>query len=168
MGAQVSANAVAIAVRKLGVMLEKTVFDTAESGDKTKRAGDLIRLMGLGDTPNALRPPLDVEVPLATRQTSIEAASGLFGDSVVPVALTGTSYSLRGNFHGFLQQSLSAKVLNTAKDGGGLLQAATAYLSNDAFKLNKPKILIWEVPERFLYTKLDDESKWINEVGFLP
>ena len=167
-GAQVSANAVAIAVRKLGVKLEKTVFDTAESGDKTKRAGDLIRLMGLGDTPNALRPPLDIELPLATRQTSIEAASGLFGDSVVPVALTGTSYSLRGNFHGFLQQSLSAKVLNTAKDGGGLLQAATAYLSNDAFKLNKPKILIWEVPERFLYTKLDDESKWINEVGFLP
>ena len=93
-GAQVSANAVAIAVRKLGVKLEKTVFDTAESGDKTKRAGDLIRLMGLGDTTNALRPPLDVEVPLATRQTSIEAASGLFGDSVVPVTLTGTSFSL--------------------------------------------------------------------------
>ena len=167
-GAQISADAVALVVRKLGVELEKTTFVTASAGEKTERPGDLIRLMGLGNTPNALRPPSDTEIPMVTRQTSLEAASGLFGDAAVPVALTGTSYSLRGNFHGFLQQALSAKVLNTAKDGGGLLQATTAYLKDDAFKSAKPKILVWEVPERFLYTKLEDEPKWLKSVGLLP
>ena len=167
-GAQISADAVALVVRKLGVELEKTTFVTAAAGEKTERPGDLIRLMGLGNTPNALRPPSDTEIPMVTRQTSLEAASGLFGDAAVPVALTGTSYSLRGNFHGFLQQALSAKVLNTAKDGGGLLQATTAYLKDDAFKSAKPKILVWEVPERFLYTKLEDEPKWLKSVGLLP
>ena len=168
LGAQISADAVALGVRKLGVALEKTTFVTAATGQKTERPGDLIRLMGLGDTPSALRPPSDTEITMVTKQTSVEASSGLFGDAAVPVALTGTSYSLRGNFHGFLQQALSAKVLNTAKDGGGLLQATTAYLKDDAFKSAKPKVLVWEVPERFLYTKLDDEPKWLKSVGFLP
>ena len=167
-GAQVSADAVALGVRKLGVELEKTTFVTAATGQKTERTGDLIRLMGLGDTPSALRPPSDAEILMVTKQTSVEASSGLFGDAAVPVALTGTSYSLRGNFHGFLQQALSAKVLNTAKDGGGLLQATTAYLTDDAFRSAKPKILVWEVPERFLYSKLEDESKWLKSVGFSP
>lgn len=167
-GAQISATAVARIVRKLGIELEKTTFVTAATGGKTERPGDLIRLMGLGDTPDLLRPPSDTEIPVATKQISAEAAVGLFGDAVTPVALTGTSYSLRGNFHGFLQQALSAKVLNTAKDGGGLLQATTAYLTDDAFKSAKPKILVWEVPERFLYTKLVDEPKWLKSVGFLP
>ena len=167
-GAQVSADAIALGVRKLGVELEKTTFVTAATGQKTERTGDLIRLMGLGDTPSALRPPSDAEILMVTKQTSVEASSGLFGDAAVPVALTGTSYSLRGNFHGFLQQALSAKVLNTAKDGGGLLQATTAYLTDDAFRSAKPKILVWEVPERFLYSKLEDESKWLKSVGFSP
>ena len=105
---------------------------------------------------------------MMTRQTSADIAAGLFGDAAVSVTLTGTSYSLRGNFHGFLQQALSAKVLNAAKDGGGLLQATTAYLTDDAFKSAKPKILVWEVPERFLYSPLDDEPKWLKTVGLLP
>ena len=167
-GAQIAANAVALTLNKLGIELEKTTFVTTATGAKTERPGDLIRLMGLQGTPSFMRPPSDMELLMVTRQTSVDAAAGLFGDTVVPVALTGTSYSLRGNFHGFLQQALSAKVLNTAKDGGGLLQAAGAYLKDDAFKSAKPKILVWEVPERFLYAKLDDESKWLESVQLLP
>jgi alginate O-acetyltransferase complex protein AlgJ len=86
----------------------------------------------------------------------------------VPVVLTGTSYSLRANFHGFLQQELAAKVLNTAKDGGGFLQAATEYLKDESFRSSKPKVLIWELPERFLGMKLDDEAKWLQTVGLHP
>ena len=167
-GAQISANAIALALRKLGIELQNTAFVTAAAGEKTERVGDLIRLMGLGDVPNALRPPSDTEIPMVTRQTSADIAAGLFGDAAVSVTLTGTSYSLRGHFHGFLQQALSAKVLNAAKDGGGLLQATTAYLTDVAFKSAKPKILVWEVPERFLYSPLDDEPKWLKTVGLLP
>lgn len=168
-GAQIAAETVAGTVQQLGLELEKTTFSSSSSSSgPVERPGDLIRLMGLEDTPKALGPRPDVEAPVVTRQSSVDSAAGLFGDSVVPVVLTGTSYSLRGNFHGFLQQALSAKVLNAAKDGGGLLQATTGYLTDDAFRTAKPKVLVWEVPERFLYTKLDDEPKWLEKVGLHP
>lgn len=167
-GAQLAAKEVSLAISDLGFAFEKTAFSTTSSGTETERAGDLIRLMGLDETPKALRPRSDMETPVVTRQSSVDSSAGLFGEIVVPIVLTGTSYSLRGNFHGFLQQALSVKVLNTAKDGGGLLQAGTAYLTDNAFQSAKPKILVWEVPERFLYTKLSDETKWLEKVGLQP
>ena len=169
-GAQVAAQAVATAVQRLGKGLEKTNFSTTTEGGPTARAGDLIRLMGLHDMPNAVRPKPDKETPTMTRQTSADVAGGsLFGDvATVPVVLTGTSYSMRGNFHGYLQQALSARVLNTAKDGGGFLQAPTAYLTDDAFRSAKPKVLVWELPERFLLVKLDGEAQWLAKVGLRP
>ena len=167
-GAQIAANAVAQTVHSLGVTFETTTFSSANTSGPVERTGDLIRLMGLDSMPAALRPAGDVETPAATHQNSIDSPAGLFGDAVVPVALTGTSYSWRGNFHGFLQQALAAKVLNTAKDGGGFLQAASAYLTDESFRASQPKILIWEVPERFLYTKLDVEDKWLSRVGLRP
>lgn len=164
-GAQVAAEAVATEVRRLNAELGATAFATEKSGIETERPGDLIRLMGLENTPNVLRPLPDRETLTITRQTSADSGGGLFGDASVPVVLTGTSYSLRGNFHGFLQQALAAKVLNTAKDGGGFLTAATQYLKDDAFRSSKPKVLIWEVPERFLGMKLEGEEKWLQTVG---
>lgn len=164
-GARIAADAVARSVQQAAGDLEKTSFSTTAGSAVTERPGDLIRLMGLENTPNALRPRPDNEATAVTRQTSADAAAGLFGDTAVPVVLTGTSYSLRGNFHGFLQQALSAKVLNAAKDGGGFLQATTAYLTNDAFATNKPKVLLWEVPERFLLAPLDGENAWLAKVG---
>jgi len=165
-GAQVAAEAVALALRTTGIKFEETRFTTESTNTPIERAGDLLRLMGLNNAPNALRPRSDVETPVATRQISNAIASGLFDDAIVQVVLTGTSYSLRGNFHGFVQQALSAKVLNTAQDGGGLLQAATAYLTNDAFHSARPTVLVWEVPERFLHDKLDVERTWLQKVRF--
>ena len=75
---------------------------------------------------------------------------------------------MRGNFHGYLQQALTAKVLNVAKDGGGLLQATTEYLTDESFRSAKPKVLVWEVPERFMFTKLDGEPKWLERVALRP
>ena len=72
---------------------------------------------------------------------------------------------MRGNFHGYLQEALSAKVLNSAKDGGGGLQAAAACLGDEAFRKLKLKVLIWEVLERFFLTNLDEEPKWLEKVG---
>ena len=74
----------------------------------------------------------------------------MFGSSVTPVVLTGTSYSLRGNFQGHLQQALSARVLNAAKDGAGFVQATGDYLNDEAFQTDPPQVLVWELPERFL------------------
>ena len=168
-GAEVVARAVASQVAELGVALDKTTFKTTSEAAPVERVGDLVRLMGLQDMPNALRPTPDQEAAASTSQTSPDSAGGgLFGDVAVPVVMTGTSYSMRGNFHGYMQQALSSKVLNTAKDGGGFLQAATAYLTDEAFRSAKPKVLIWEVPERFLMTKLEDELKWLEKVKLKP
>lgn len=163
-GAQIAAEAIAKALIPLDGTVEKTMFTTNSMEGVSERPGDLIRLMGLENVPNMLRPRPDYEVPAQTRQSSTESSAGLFGDAAVPYALTGTSYSLRGNFHGYLQQALSAKVLNTAKDGGGLLQAASAYLLDESFQASKPKVLVWEVPERFLYEKPEDEAVWLKKV----
>lgn len=164
-GAKIAADAVATVVRQLGVTLKQTQFSTDASSAKIQRPGDLIRLMGLEDAPNTFRPHADEEAPVATRQISADNAGGLFGDAGVPVVLTGTSYSLRGNFHGYLEQALESKVLNAAKDGGGFLQATTAYLTDDSFISAKPTVLVWEIPERFVTTAINGEPTWLDKVG---
>ncbi len=164
-GARLAADEVASVVHQLGIALEASTFSSNPGGVPVERSGDLIRLMGLEDVSKALGLHPDTEIPVVTRQTSVDSAIGLFGDSAVPVVLTGTSYSLRANFVGFLQQALSTKVLNAARDGGGFLQATSQYLNDDSFKSAKPKVLIWELPERFLWNKLDEEPKWLEKVG---
>lgn len=168
LGAKIAAETIAKFVGGLGVTLQPTQFDTLPSEGNVQRTGDLIRLMGLESTPEPFRPSADNEVPMVTRERIAGAGSGLFGDAEVSVALTGTSYSLRGNFHGYLQQALGTKVLNAAKDGGGMLQATTAYLLDESFRSAKPKVLIWEIPERFVLAPIDGESTWLATVGLLP
>jgi alginate O-acetyltransferase complex protein AlgJ len=154
-------------VNKLKLDLKPTLFSTQAKATEESRSGDLIRLMGLEFVPNALRPKLDRETPEITIEKPAAAtetpSTGLFDDAGVPVVLAGTSYSLRANFHGRLQEYLQAKVLNTAKDGGGFLQSMTAYLKDDAFKSSKPKVLIWEIPERMLQSPLGEEVGWLDK-----
>jgi alginate O-acetyltransferase complex protein AlgJ len=124
-----------------------------------------MRLMGVADMPAIFRPQSDRESPLQTRKLSGNApAAGLFGDQDVPVVLAGTSYSLRGNFHGFLQEALSVEVLNVARDGGGFLQSIRDYLKDDAFVSSKPQVLIWELPERFLSLDLPADRDMMQEI----
>jgi alginate O-acetyltransferase complex protein AlgJ len=165
LGARIAAHATAIAIEKMKIQIQKVAFESRESSDQTERAGDLIRMIGLESVPPLLRPKNDYEAVATTTQTTPDQPSSLFGDSAIDVALTGTSYSLRGNFHGYLQEALSTKVLNGAKDGGGLLQATKKYLNDDAFKTSKPKVLIWEIPERFLQAKLDGEGEVLVQFG---
>lgn len=147
---------------------EPTEFELHPSGPQQERAGDLLRLMGLEHSPNWLRPLPDRETPLQIKQTSADAPAGLLDDVALPVVLTGTSYSLRGQFHGFLQQALHAKILNAAKDGAGFMQATQAYLADEAYKSAKPKLVIWEVPERFLSMPLEGELAWQKQLATKP
>lgn len=166
-GAQAAARSVAEAVAPLVALQPRSTFVTTPlTAEPTERVGDLLRLMGLQDAPPGWRPAPDRERAQATtEQTSAQNGASLFGDAAVPVVLTGTSYSLRGNFHGYLQQALGAKVLNVARDGGGFLQASEKYLRDDAFLQTPPSVLVWEVPERFLTLPLTDEVRWLHTVG---
>ena len=165
-GAAVAAAAIARIVLANGPCEPPTAFVTTQ-GKPAERPGDLIRMMGLEHVPNAFRPRPDREAPASTvaQSGSGDAGLGLFGDNSVPVVLTGTSFSMRGNFSGALQQALSCQVLNSAQDGGGFLTATSQYLKDDAFRTSKPKWLVWEVPERFLTQPLTNEANWLHEVG---
>ena len=177
LGAQVAAKAIAAAATQVpGLTLTPvTRYQTALAGPEAERPGDLIKLMGLMQVSNFWRPQPDRETPLVTSEVpasaaaapvAASAANSLLGDVAgPPVVLLGTSYSLRGNFHGHLQQALSAQVLNTAKDGGGFLQAATEYFKDEAFQTAKPRLIVWEVPERFLSEPLSKEAGWRVSVG---
>lgn len=76
----------------------------------------------------------------------------LFGDVYLPVTLVGTSYSTNKtwNFEGFLKEVLGTDILNVADEGLGPFEVMSNYLSSDAYKETKPKIVIWEMPERYL------------------
>ncbi len=167
-GARIAAEAIAAEVRRLNIALDTATFTTEASAEKAERPGDLIRLMGLEHAPDFLRPKADYEALQTTSQTGATDTGGLFGDAPVPVVLAGTSYSLRANFQGFLEQALSAKVLDTAKDGGGFLQAMTQYLKDESFRSSRPRVLIWEVPERVLGEALDGEQDWLQQAGLHP
>jgi alginate O-acetyltransferase complex protein AlgJ len=166
LGALLAAKEISSVIKTLNLDLKTINFKTTAKGAAQERSGDLIRLMGLEFVPNFLRPKLDSEtleetIEVATSSTE-KPSAGLFDDASVAVVLAGTSYSLRANFHGRLQEHLQTKVLNTAKDGGGFLQAITAYLKDDAFRSSKPQVLLWEVPERMLQSPLADEKGWLD------
>jgi len=149
-GAQVAAKSIAEVVRARAGDLPATQF-RSQVGDEAEGPGDLVRLMGLASAPRWLRPAPDIERPVKTE--AIDAGGSLLGDFEIPVALVGTSYSMRANFHGFLQEALGARVLNAARDGSGFFQSANDYFANEAFTATPPRVVIWEIPERVLSDK---------------
>lgn len=84
----------------------------------------------------------------------------LFGDKNYDVVLVGTSYSANSlwNFDGFLKEALGADVLNMADEGLGPFQVMKNYLESDQYKNDKPQLLIWEMPERYLPVTVKDNS----------
>lgn len=159
LGAQRAAAAVARQVKAIGVNLPLVSFVTHHDGLVVPKPGDLLRMMNLNVMPNWIRPRPDSEITDVTKRTEAAQPAGLFGAMSVPVVLVGTSYSLRANFHGYLQQALGAEVLNVARDGGGFIQSAKDYLSNESFQTEKPQVIVWELPERMLSAPLSDVEK---------
>lgn len=81
---------------------------------------------------------------------SADTAAALFGEVAVPVALAGTSNSLRGedrpelNFSGFLREALGREVLNASFPGSGPLGALQAYLVSPEYEAAPARVLLWE------------------------
>ena len=132
-------------------------------GPEADRAGDLLRLMSLDHVPDLaikLRPLPDRERPAKTTETNPPAdTGGLLDDAPVPeVALIGSSYSVNANFHGALEQALSAPVGQFAQAGGAFWMSARDYFRSQAFRDTPPKLVIWEVPERVVNQPISTEE----------
>ncbi|MEM7268082.1 MAG: hypothetical protein AAF401_02385 [Pseudomonadota bacterium] len=90
-------------------------------------------------------------------ETTVASAGGLFGDAPVDVALVGTSFSAKQDWHfeGFLKQALSADVLNFSAEGAGPFAPMDAFIESEDFANNPPKIVIWEIPVRYISKDLN-------------
>jgi alginate O-acetyltransferase complex protein AlgJ len=139
-------------LRDLG--LGTQVFISKSSGVSTHE-GDLMRY-----TPGVASAdlPPDQLMNYATEAAPTQEASAggdqsaLFGDSVPPVTLVGTSYSAnkKWNFQGFLKESLKTDIIDAADEGQGPFTVMDKYLASDDWKKNPPRLVLWEIPERYL------------------
>ena len=79
------------------------------------------------------------------------------------IPLVGSSYSKPwGGFPDALSYALQRDIENFAHDAphGGSFVAMKTFLSGDAFQVQRPKLLIWEMPERTLQSPFDGQSRY--------
>jgi len=153
-GAQLAADSVATLAR--GFLPKhsnsKSTFRIEKRGLQTHR-GDLLNFLPLDPYFAKLLPPPEQIEGVETIKEGGDESADLLGDAQVPeIALVGTSYSAERewNFAGALEAKLQRDVANYAKEGQGPFAPMIAYLKSDDFRSAKPKLVIWEVPERYL------------------
>lgn len=152
-GAEIAAQALAKALRPQrpeGLFTE--TYRTQKTGTESYQ-GDLLNFLPLGGS--GAGPKADRLELWQTEKTGGEGGDlggSLFGAQSVPVTLVGTSYSAndKWNFSGALQEALGAAVLDVASEGQGPMPPMRAYLKSAELKKAPPKVVIWEIPERYL------------------
>lgn len=156
-GAEAAARAVRARVDESGADWLGTAQVVVGAGAPSSHEGDLLRYLPLGPLQARLGPPVDA---LATPSVTVSAGGGLLGDVSIPVALVGTSYSEddRWGFRAALQAALQADVLDAATVGRGPFVAMDSYLANEAWTNSPPRLVLWEIPERYVGMPADEES----------
>lgn len=159
----------AAAAEALGAYLgpvSNTGFRLAKGG-QTEITGDLTRYISAG----RLRAAKAYGPETLQRMALDGPAAGsndIFADEAIPVTLVGTSYSANPDW-GFelaLKASLQSDVLNVAEIGQGPFKPIQAYLDSDAFRSNPPRLVIWEIPLRYLGA--EDRSVLPNPLEVSP
>lgn len=146
---------------------EPQLFVT-QASPATPYSGDLTRFLPLEPLFGYLLPPPDQLRRSETQAAEPAAgADALFGDSEMPVALVGTSYSANPawNFAGALRQHLQRDLSNHAEDGQGPLVPMLKYLQSDELQDAPPQLVIWEFPERYLPMANDFsafDAQWLS------
>lgn len=147
-GARCAAADIVATVQRSGRMNPQQRVYRTEPGVIREHSGDLLRFLPLTPYFSSLLPPADQVVEMHTQSP---AANDLLGDTPAPeVILVGTSYSAdpSWNFVGFLQAGLGEDVLNLADSGRGPFAPMLDYLRDPTAPV--PRLLIWEIPERYL------------------
>ncbi|MCG7493019.1 hypothetical protein [Thalassobius sp. Cn5-15] len=153
-----AAAASAIATKIADLIPDHTTFRTSRTGTQTFR-GDLIAFADAGPWQARVGPAAE---QITTYQTEAVAPQtlGLFDAAPPPVALVGTSFSERADFHflGFLKTKLRADVLSYAQAGRGPftpMEQFLAQLTGASTADETPHIVIWEIPERYIQSWSD-------------
>jgi alginate O-acetyltransferase complex protein AlgJ len=144
-GARVIAKSIAQAVKTANLNFTAATF-TEVPGKPVEHSGDLLKYIPMGNQ-QASGPKPDT---LSASTVEGSAGGGLLGEAKLEVALVGTSYSANDKFSfpGSLKLELGADLLNAAQEGKGPIVPMREYMKT--FKENPVKLVIWEIPERFL------------------
>ncbi len=149
-GARLAALAAKETVGGMGDLgLTKKTFASKENGDES-HSGDLMRYIPGVDEPDVT--PDHIQKFATAAQGGTASDADLFGNAAPPVTLVGTSYSANQlwNFEGFLKEALQADLQNMADEGQGPFTVMDHYLKSQAYKDNAPKLVLWEIPERYI------------------
>jgi alginate O-acetyltransferase complex protein AlgJ len=151
-GAMVGANAIGASAAPME--LPQTGNFKVEPAASIKVDGDLMRYVMLGPIRQAAgyAPEVIKQYNLKEDVAPSSESADLFGDAAISVALVGTSYSANENwdFAALLKAKLNSDVLNVAELGKGPFLPMTAYLASDSFRNTPPKLVVWEIPMRYL------------------
>ncbi len=151
-GSQAVTEAVAERIGTMPLNLTQAQVTTEPMGE-TSFDGDLLRYVPTGMFRPLVGPP---QQRLARFETTLQSDTGLFGDAQVDVALVGTSFSAKDEWHfaGFLRQALQADLLNFASEGQGPFAPMQSFLASATLRDTPPKLVIWEIPARYTSKEL--------------
>lgn len=127
--------------------------------------GDLLRFLPLSPLFNDLLP---AQEPIDIYQTypASDDFEALMAEEEKPaeVVLLGTSFSAdrRWNFEGALKQALAVDVQNLAVQGQGPIEPMADFLNNYLPAAKDLKLVIWEIPERYLAVAYRQAYSQIN------
>jgi alginate O-acetyltransferase complex protein AlgJ len=165
-GAKVSARTIYSTYKKHlsdAVVWGKGQYTTTSTG-KTPHIGDLQSFIPVGGFINKTDLEHDMLNNLESENTAEETSDlDLFGDSAPAITLVGTSYSAnrKWGFEQSLKELFQSDILNAADNGLGPFKTMEKYLSNEAFNNNPPKLIIWEIPERYLSVHQEQKERAI-------
>lgn len=154
-GAEIAANLLA---ESLGGYLTEGTEYTKSVQPSEELEGDLEKYIGTWIFSPLFAPEKDSIERHDIQKVDDGSGGGLFGDEVIPVVLVGTSYSAidKWNFEGELKSALKADVLNLADEGQGPLEPMAKFLSDTNLDNSDIKLVVWEIPERFIPVSYDD------------
>ena len=154
LGAQEAAKTVRQAVSALANKLELPIASfTLKTAAPASYSGDLLKYVALGRLQELIGPAADQLCTPSAQRT--DGGGGLLGGDAPAVTLVGTSYSAnsRWGFESQLKLALNTDVINAAQEGKGPMIPMREYLKSAAYKNAPPRLVVWEIPERFLVIK---------------
>lgn len=155
-GARCAAEALTRGARRPGEARYATRVERVE-----RSHGDLTKFLPLAPYFSGLMPPQDSLAVRITEPVGVTVdADALLGEAPDPeVVLVGTSYSAdpRWDLAGALREGLQEDVANLALPGQGPFAPLLQYLQDRAPHPDSvpPRLLIWEIPERYLIQPRD-------------
>jgi alginate O-acetyltransferase complex protein AlgJ len=129
----------------------KSVSYKSAKGEVVTHEGDLMRYTVIDNNAEVFSLIADQFNQWKTERQG-EQENSLFGNPDLPLTLVGTSYSANPlwNFDGFLKEFLGTDILNVADEGLGPFETMHNYMNGQTYQEMKPKLVIWEIPERYL------------------